>query len=44
MPTKCYLHSKLLNKKFCMHFPLLTCVVHAKMNLTLLYLVKQFYF
>ena len=28
-PTMYYLHSKLLNKRFCMHFPLLTRVVHA---------------
>jgi len=29
MPTKYYLHSKLWNNKLCMHFPFLTCVVHA---------------
>jgi hypothetical protein len=29
MPTKYYLHAKLWSKNFCMHFPFLTCVVHA---------------
>ena len=29
MPTKYYLHAKLWSKNFCMHFPFLTCAVHA---------------